>query len=290
MSLTKRRIDLTFRLGEGSFGGDGSNTVKVTGLRCTASISKAGGVSMTALQLRVYGLPLTLMNRLTTLGKQLTAGRNNTVTVEAGSDDTGMAVVFIGTIHQAWADLNSAPDAVFTVEAYTSLLDALRPLPPTSFNGSADVATILSGLAQQMGYAFENNGVSVQLAYPYFPGTGRDQAMAAAHAANINILFDDSTLAIWPKNGKRGGAAVLLSKDTGMVGYPTWTANGLVITSEFNPSITFGGTIHVQSIITPACGDWTVFKVDHDLESEMPGGKWFTRVEATILGHTVLPQ
>lgn len=288
MKIPKRHLDLTFRLGKGSFGNSGFNTQKVTGLRATASISKAGGVSMTSLQLQVYGLPLSTMNELSTLGKPLVDGRDNSVIVEAGSDTDGNAVVFIGTIFQAWADLRAAPDGVFTVEAYTSLLDALRPLAPTSYAGSADVATILSSLAQQMGYTFENSGVSVQLSYPYFAGTGREQALAAAEAANINLLFDNTTMAIWPKGGSRGGASTLLSPETGMVGYPTWTANGLVLTSIFNPSITFGGTVEVKSAITPALGKWTVFKVDHDLESETPGGKWFTRLEATILGHTAI--
>jgi hypothetical protein len=260
----------------------------VSGLRTTATISKAGGVSMTSLNLSVYGMPLSLMNQLSTLGKPLVDGRNNTIIVEAGSDDTGMSVVFIGTIFQAWADLQNAPDGLFTVEAHTGLLDALRPLPPTSFNGTADAATILSGLAQQMGYSFENSGVSAQLAYPYFAGTGRDQAMACAEAANINILFDNTTLAIWPKGGARNGAAVRIAPDAGMVGYPTWTANGLVITTLFNPSIAFGATVKVESSITPANGNWTVFKVDHDLQSETPGGRWFTRLEATVLGHTAL--
>lgn len=288
MTFSRRHIDLEFRLGEGAFGDGGHNTVKVSGLRVSANISKAGGVSMTSLQLRVYGLPLSVMNQLSTLGKPLVAGRKNTITVEAGSDDTGQSVCFIGTIFQAWADLTSSPDGVFLVEAHTGLLDALRPLPPTSINGSADAATVISGLAQQMGYTFENSGVSVQLSYPYFSGTGRDQAYACAQAANIDILIDGTTLAIWPKTGSRKGASVLLSKDTGLVGYPTWTANGLVLTSLFNPNITFGGNVEIKSIITPACGTWTVFKVDHDLESEVPGGKWFTRLEATVLGHTAV--
>lgn len=291
MSYVKRRIALTFQLGQGAFGDSGFNTVKTSdNLRVSASISKAGGVSMVDLQLRVSGLPLKLMNQLSTLGKPLTSGRRNTITVEAGDDETGMAVVFIGTIFQAWADMQAAPDTTFLVEAHTGLLDSLRPLPPTSFNGTADVALIISGLAQQMGYAFENSGVSVQLSNPYFSGTGWEQLQAAAQAADINILLDGNTIAIWPKDGARKGAAVLLSKDTGLVGYPTWTANGLVLKSLFNPSISFGGQVTVESIVKPANGTWTVFKVQHDLETQTPGGKWETNLEATVLGHTAIAQ
>ena len=289
MSFLERKIGLQFQLGTGSFGASGFNTVDVPdGLRISAQITKAGGVSMTDLQLRVYGLSLDLMNTLSTLGKPLTDGRNNTVTVTAGDADIGMSTVFVGTIFQAWADMQAAPEGAFVVEAHTGLLDALRPLAPTSIKGYADAAFLISGLAQQMGYTFENSGVSVKLSNPYLHGTGRDQILQLAEAAHINVLFDDTNIAIWPKGGQRNKSAVLISPDTGLVGYPAWTANGLVLMTEFNPSITFGAPVQVQSSITPACGSWTVFKVEHDLETQTPGGKWFTRLEATVLGHTAI--
>jgi hypothetical protein len=292
MTYARRRLNMTFKLGQGSFGDGGFDTVKVTGLRASATISKAGGVSLSELNLRIYGLPLSVMNQLSTLGKPLIEGRNNTVIVEAGSDDAGDAIVFAGTIAEAWVEMEGAPDGVFIVSAYTGLLDALRPLPPSSFPGHADAATIMAGLAVQMGYAFENSGVSVQLANPYFAGAGRRQAETCARAGNFNFFIDDTTntLAIWPRNGSRGGAIPLLSKDTGLKGYPAHTQNGIVVTTLFNPSITFGGQVEVRSILTPANGRWTVFSVVHDLEAETPDGQWFTRLQCTVLGYVALPR
>lgn len=288
--FVNRKIRLTFQLGEGAFGLDGFNTVQLPDdLRVSASIRHSGGVSMQHCQLRVFGLSMDLMNRLTTLQKALTTARRNVVTVEAGDDVSGMAVVFIGVIQEAWADMNSSPEVSLFVDAHTGLLDALRPVPPKSYNGYVDVAVILASIAAEMGVAFENSGVSVQLAYPYLPGTLRQQALACAQAAGINMILDNSTLAIWPKGGVRHGAAVLLNKDTGMVGYPSFTGQGIVVTSIFNPNIAFGGTVQVESALTPACGQWTPFNVSHDLESQVPGGKWFTTLEATVLGHVALP-
>jgi hypothetical protein len=284
VTFAQRHISLTFQIGEGAFGASGANTVKVQGLRASAKIAKAGGTSNPTLNLRVWGLSLSLMNQLSTLGKPLPDVRKNVVTVEAGDDDTGMAVVFVGIIQQAWASMQGMPDAVFTVQAAVGLFDQMRPLSPTSINGAADVAMLISGLATQMGYAFENSGVSVQLSHPYFSGTGMEQVQRCAEHAGINLLVDNNTIAIWPKDGVRGGTAVLVSKDTGMVGYPDWTAQGVAVTTLFNPNITYGGTILVQSDITPAVGKWSPFKIEHDLESEVFGGHWFTRAEASVFG------
>jgi hypothetical protein len=288
VTLPKRAIDVSFTLGTGSFGSGAGDTVNITGLRVAATIHKAGGVSLTSCDLRVYGMDMSQMNALSTLGKPLLSGRKNTVTVTAGDDLNGKAVAFSGIIQEAWVDANNAPEVVFIVQAFTGLIDRLKPLPPSSFSGTADAATIVSGLANQMGYAFENNGVKVQLVNPYLWGTGRQQLEKVARAGNFNFFIDDAknTLAIWPKTGSRGGAVPSLTPTTGLVGYPQFQQNGLLVQCLFNPSIVFGGNVQIQSSLTPACGTWTVFDVIHDLESETPGGKWFTQAQCSVLGHT----
>lgn len=293
MTFARRQIDVRFQLGEGAFGESGFDTVDVTGLRVSASIVKAGGVSMSYLQMRVYGLDLSTMNRLSTLGKPLVDGRNNTVTVTAGDDVSGKAIVFSGIINNAWTDGRAAPEMMFNVEAFTGLLDSYRPLPPTSFPGSADAAVIVAGLAAQMGYAFENGGVNVQLANPYFAGTGRAQLESVARAGNFNFFVDDTlgavpTLAIWPKDGVRNGLTPLVSAETGMIGYPAHTQNGISVTTVYNPNIVFGRQIEIRSSLTPAQGQWAVYSVRHELESETPGGQWTTTAECTVLGRVVL--
>ena len=284
MSFTKRRIDLTFQLGEGNFGESGSNVVTVSGLRVAASIHNTGGIGMSEASIKVYGMKLDLMNRLSILGKYLTEARRNVITITAGDDVSGMSQCFQGILTEAWADLNSSPQVSFICVAQAGLLGAMKPAAPTSYRGSADVAVVLSGIAAQMGVTFENSGVSVQLANVYKSGTLRDQAIALARDADINILCDSQILAIWPKAGKRNGLVPLISAETGMVGYPVTTQNGLQVQTIFNPSIVFGSNVQIKSIITPAVGEWTIFNLTHDLESEMPGGKWFTNLECSLLG------
>lgn len=290
MSFVERRIDLTFQLGKGAFGNDGYTTTTVKGLRVSATVSKAGGVSMSNLQMRVYGMSLSDMNKLSTLGKPLIDGRNNRVRVEAGDDVAGMTTVFIGIISEAWVDMSDQANAVFIVTAHSGLLDALRPTAPVSYRGATDTAVVMQQLADEMGYQFENNGVQATLASPYLSGTPRMQVESVANAANINWTIDNDTLAIWPKGQSRAGSIPLISPTTGLVGYPAHTQNGIALQVLFNPAIVFGGRVQVQSALTPANGTWTVFSVRHELESEMPNGKWFTEMECSVLEYTPLPR
>lgn len=286
-SIVQRRIDLTIQLGQGTFGQSGFNTVTLTGLRISASIDKSGSPGFSSAQLRIYGMTLDLMNQLSTLGKPKLYDRQNTISVSAGDTASGMAVVYSGIIIEAWGDFNAAPDVSFNITSVFGKLDAMKPVPALSYPGPTDAAVILSGIATQLGYSFENNGVSVILSAPYFPGTAREQAIACGKQAGIYVFFDDTsrTLAIWPPNGSRGGAIPLISAQNGMVGYPAYAGTDVIVRTLYNPNIVFGRKMQVQSIIQPACGYWIINKVTHSLESEMPDGQWFTQAQGYKLGN-----
>ena len=286
MAFTKKKISVTFTLDSGSFAGSTANTVTLDGYRVSAHITEAGWPSQDECQLRIYGMGLSLMNQLSLMGKTPVFIGRNTVSVAAGDDVNGMGLVYIGTVTAAHTDLSGAPDAIFHVVAHAGAYQAVQAIPPSSFKGSADAAVILSGLAKHMGLNFENNGVSVMLANPYFYGSARSQVDACARAANIECIISKQTLAIWPKSGSRGGVIPLISPETGLVGYPFPSGQSLLgLRTLFNPAISFGAKIQVQSSITPACGTWTVCHIDHDLESETPNGAWFTTLTATPPGY-----
>lgn len=288
MAFVERLMNATFTLGEGAFGNDGANTVKLTGNRMSAKIVKAGGPSMSTMQLAVYGMTLSVMNKLSTLGLRPQLIRRNTVLLEAGDGESGMATVFIGTITAAWVDLQNAPDVCFRVEAAAGLIEAVSDAPPSSYSGPTDAAVIMSSLATRMGLAFENSGVRVILSKPYYSGSPRMQAQACANDAGINWLIDNGRLAIWQKGLPRGGLVPLVSPGTGMVGYPAYTSMGISVQTEFNASITYGGAIEVQSSQTPACGRWVVYGLAYDLATLMPGGDWFTVAQAARPGLVVV--
>lgn len=280
MTLSRKRIDVTISLGTGQFGDTGANTVTITGARVHAGIQVFGGEAMPQLQLRIFGQPLERMNQLTTIGPINSAIMfNNSVLVAAG-DDSSMQTVYSGTIWEAWAEFQGVPEVPLNIVGLGGLAASLKPVGALSYTGSADVATIMQTLAETMGLAFENNGVSVQLSNPYFPGTALAQVRACARAADIYYAIDRGTLAIWPKNGARQGDAVLISPETGMVGYPSFASNGLTLTTLFNPAIKPGGVVQVDSSLQVARGQWTVLQVQHSLQSETPNGQWFTQILA----------
>ncbi len=287
--FTHKKIDVTFTKGPkaGTFTESGTDTVKLSGLRVSATVIRAGGDYLGALEMRIWGLTLSKMNDLATLGYTLNANQellHNTILVEAGDDETGTAIVFYGTIYAAWSDFMGMPDNPFHVMAQVGMWDKLKPVPPTSYRGLVDVATILSGLASLTGRTFTNNGVTAQVENPYYPGTAVEQINRICAHANIDHSLDHPaplSLVIWPKGGVRDGAIPLISRDTGMVGYPTFTGDGLMVTCYFNAALAYGQKVKIQSDLAAANKEMVILTLAHTLEAEIPRGHWISRFTAT---------
>ncbi|WP_311271089.1 baseplate hub protein [Sphingobium sp. WCS2017Hpa-17] len=287
MAFAKRIINLKFQLGQGDFGTGGNNTVDLSGLRCSVNIVKSGYNVMEA-DIRVWGMPLDLMNKLTVVNRLgMQEYRANTVTIMAGDEESGVSVCFKGTVFEAWVDAGEPPDVMFHVFALSSLFDTSEISPPTSYKGSVDAAFALSGVAAQMGYGFENGGVQGKLFNPYYPGDARAQISKMCEDVNCAFDFDEDRkmLAVWPKDGSRNGQVEKISPSTGMIGYPSFTQSGIRFATVYNPNIVFGRAIIMESQLQPANGQWVVASLAHQLDSEVPNGQWLTDIECGYLGH-----
>ena len=277
--LIKRDIQLTFTKGVGTFS-NGSPTVTYVGLRVLCSIVNTGGILLGQAQLRIYGLTLATMNELSALNGFWMVQKKIELQISATDETGNFSLIFDGQVMLSQIDINSQPDSALVVIAQAGALQALQVAPPTGYPKSSDHLTILRGLAGQMGLDFEPNGPLITLSKPYFPGSPRDQAVRCAYAADVNMMIDLKTLIVWPKNGSRAGAVPLISPATGLVGYPGYSGySGITVKTIFNPFIRMGAQFEVSSQLTFANAVWVAYNVNHDLESQMPGGKWFTSCE-----------
>lgn len=284
MSLIERKIDVTFELASDQFGG-GGNTVKLTGLRCEATIDNINGVSLGALQLRIYGMVKSDMQKLSNLGKLYMLARRNLVTIEAGDDEAGMSQVFKGTIYQGAVDY-AMPDVAFNVAATAAYFESLQKPAPVSHEGASDVADIIQSIASSIGFTFKNNGVTAKLANPYLDGSPIQQIRNCAQYACIACDISNQSVTIWPNGGARDDQSLQISKDTGMVGYPTYSQYGIDVTTLFNPNLQNGRKVKVTSEAIGASGDWYCQVVRHELASQIDG-PWFSMAQLTGEGFYV---
>jgi hypothetical protein len=277
MSFVTRRLKFTLNLvGE-------NKSFELTGHRATAVISVSGGVGMGQCEIRIFGMTNDLMAKFSTIGKLPMTIPKNTVTISTGIGTSDFAQIYVGGIISAYADLNAAPNVSFVINAAVGAELAVIPMRPSSYPKKADVAIMLAAMANQAGLGFENNGVSVMLDNAYFVGDVRTQIYTACRDAGIDLIIEKNVLAIWPKGASRGGTTFVLSADTGMVSYPSYTNTGIFVTAEFSPLFNYGQLVDLKTVQIPAQGVWRILNMTHDLSEELPGGNWLTNL------HLVLP-
>ena len=255
------------------------------GLRSSVRIFSAGAWVGCHAEIKIWGLTQALMNQLATLGLAFNILPKNTITVMAG-DVFGMTTVFQGTIYAAYGDYEKQPDVPMVFIATSGGGAVVAPASTTTFPLGTSIPSAMQTIAGKMNFNFENNGVSGTIDDEYVEGTLYDQARTIAEHGRFSLGLIGTTLSIWPQGGSAASLTTVpqISPSTGMIGYPAFTQQGIIVKSVFNPNVVFGGQISVQSSLQAQglsiSGTYAVNKVDHALDSYVRNGQWMSTVFA----------
>jgi hypothetical protein len=277
--FTKKKISV-------SIAGSKISSLSVKDHRISCKIMKDGAEGFGTMEMAIYGLPKSTMNTMTTLSWYQNYTTNNTIDVQAGDDETGLSQVYHGTIQMAWIDAQSMPKVCFRIQAMTGADDKNKQAEPTSVKGSAKATDLLGQIAGKLGLTPLFAGIEgMVLKNVYVARSAVEQFTEIARSIGAQHFIDDKSMVVTaPKSVRPDDTSPTISPTTGMVGYPGFNQNGIVVKTYFNPSIKVGGTITVQSELTPANGKWTVNNLVHELECEVPQGLWFTTCNCSKFG------
>jgi hypothetical protein len=283
-SFSRKTIQLAVTLSQGGFGG-GGNTKIIEGLACEVMVEKPGLPEKNSLRAKVWGMKYDDMAQLTMLAFKPLESQKNLIEVRAGEiGETGnsiVSLVFQGEITAAFADFNSAPDVAMEFEADSGSYPNQIASPTATVSGDAPAANLFARFASEAGYEYKNEGVEASVKDAWFPGSPIEKAMKLARDIGCELIIDDGIIITMPGGKAREGNAVLLNKDNGLIGYPTFNQDGIVCRCRFNPDVQSGGLIKVESIVPKAGGVWKISKLSHNLSAYVPGGgSWESQIEA----------
>ena len=274
-SFTKKAIRLAFTLGQSG------NTKVINDLACEVSVRKAGLPDKNEARAKVWGLSYESMAQLATLTWKPLESRHNLISIEAGDKGGMLSVVFQGEVTRASADFNAAPDVCMEFEAESGAYPQQAKLPAATVDGEVPVEPLFEQFAAQAGYSFRNEGVSASVRNVCFVGSPYDKLRKLARHLGCDLFIDDGLVVAAPAGQARSGGTVTLSKDTGLIGYPTFTQDGISCRCLYNPALVHGGLVKVQSMVPRASGIWRITGLSHNLAADTPhGGSWESRIEA----------
>ena len=223
------------------------------------------------------------MERLTHLGFKSFSLKRNKINVSAGEKGKTLSVIFKGEIINAWADFNAAPSPTFKIEANCGLFPALIPQPPISVNGNQTVAGLIDQISKEIGYTLENNDITASIKDCIIEGDPVTKMRRIAGAVGANLIFDDDKVVLVEKHGirKTQGSIPLINAMNGMIGYPTFSNNGINVTTFFRPDLRIGANFKLETIVPRASGTWKITGLRHELSANDPGAQaWKTSITA----------
>lgn len=284
-SFQQRSLRFTFHLATAVFNKEGDpDKVELEDFRSSVEVLNSGGFDFANCRGKIFGIDQETMDRLTLIYDGVTPGiDSNVLTVEATDDEGAFSIVFRGEILHCAPAYNNAPDVPLEFSARAGIIGALAPTYSRSFPGARKVADIVSGLASELGYTFENNGVTTVLIDQTLAGTPTEMLQTVKAAANIEMNIDtpSNVLSIAPRGQPRESEPVVVSKDTGLVGWPTKYAYYIEFAMLYTPDIHIGCKIDMQSDYPICNGEWFINRSTLNLSCNTPGGPWFTEYAAS---------
>lgn len=283
-SFTAKRLRVTMILAGANsiFPGTNSNTLVLENMRVSAKIQAVARLSTQA-EVKIYGMLQADMNALTVAWANPPVVLDHIIIIEANSTGRadGWVQIFKGTMIEAQPDYRGMPDVSFNILAVTGYFQKINAAEPTSYPYQVDIIVAARDIVDRMGspWTLVEGGADGVLSNPYFWGTLWDQLAQACAAANADFYVQGDEILIVPAGQPRPSApAVILSPETGLVGYPMFERSGLAVTALFDPVFTCGTPLEIQSSVPNASGRWYPYSLAYILEANVPKGSWLAQM------------
>ena len=188
-----------------------------------------------------------------------------TVILEAGRESTGTAIVFKGNITNS--GITQPPDIGITLKCLTGNFLKGNVLA-RSQGASATISQIAAQVAQDTNTTLNFQATDKSVANYSFSGGSLKQVEAVESLGNYNAFIDNDTLIIKDAFIPLRNTLRILNADTGMVGIPEFTEQGIKVKMLMDNQIVLGGGLRIESKIYPAInGDYVIYKLGFDITS-----------------------
>lgn len=184
--------------------------------------------------------------------------------VEAGRVSTGLALVYEGDITSAVG--SQPPDIVVCIKAKTG--DFQKGNVISRSNSQTPLSNIAQNVANDLGLKLDFQAKEKQIANYSHSGAALKQVDRLGSTGAVNAYINNGTLVVKDLNIPLKGRTRVLSLDTGMIGIPEFTEQGIKVKMLFDNQTDLGYGLDITSIMNPAAnGIYSVYKMQFELAS-----------------------
>lgn len=186
-------------------------------------------------------------------------GSPKLITVEAGRVSYGTALVYSGNVVTSY--ITQPPDIGIVLKCLTgnfvkgNILNRAQP-------GLAPFKQICAQIAQDTGTILNFQAENKNIANYAFSGSAPDQVDLIGTFGGVNAFIDNNTLVVKDAFIPLTNTLRILSAETGMIGIPEFTEQGIRVKFLLDNKTTLGGSLRIISRQYPATnGDYVIYKL-----------------------------
>lgn len=226
--------------------GDGAKGLELGEFRVTFQIIRATTQSPGRAMIRVYNLKADTEKQIQ---KEFTK-----ITLKAGYEAAGApyGVIFTGNTIEAPRGRENPVDTYLDIlaadgdQAYNYAVVSKTLAPGSTFKDQLKtIEEALKPHGVTLGYIPDLGSAKMPRAR-VFHGMARDYLRTIARSTNCSWHIDQGKVDFVKNDGVKPGEAVVLNSDTGLIGRPIQTMNGILARCLLNPNLRIGGQVKID--------------------------------------------
>lgn len=188
---------------------------------------------------------------------------NKLLIVSAGRASYGMSTIFKGDITHA--AVSQPPDITLTLKAMTGNFQKGKVIGRKQ-PAKTRLKNISGQVAKDLGVSLNYQATDKDIASYSFSGAALKQIDKLGDVGGVNAFLDGDTLTVKDMNVPLTGVIRVLNKDTGMIGKPEWTEQGIKVKFFIDNQTKIGSGVQVQSKTDPAFnGTYVIYKLSFSI-------------------------
>lgn len=185
--------------------------------------------------------------------------------VEAGRQSFGVTRLFYGEITSA--NPSQPPDITLVLKAQTGSF-AKGNIVARSGTAQQSLRSLAGQIAGDLGVALDFQATDRQVANYAFTGAALRQVDTLQALGGLDCYLDDQTLVVKNRGVPLTNRVRLVNQDTGMIGIPEVTEQGIKVEYLLDTTTAIGGTLEVESKLNPAVnGRYSIYGLDFNVAS-----------------------
>lgn len=267
---------------------DGSDALDVSEMRCTFSLNKVGFGTPPFNEIKIYNLSPETENKIIKQGQK--------IIVEAGCEGDQYGVIFAGSIVQPIRSKENGVDYVLQLLCMDAQYYSTYGLVGTTLVAQQTSRKAIDEITSKANYAIQQGDImDTSIVYPrgkVLFGSPTDLLEQMTRTEDAAYYFDGDKINIVTAVKYKEGTIPSFGPDSGLLGTPEQTAEGISCRLLLNPRIQVNSLFHIDN--TKVSGyEYTQGSVVRQLDSEgiyrvislthvgdTRGDDWHTEVQA----------